>query len=206
MSELAQGVNQALRRVPRWPLFPLGLIPAGLLVHALLTGGLGPDPMKVMEQRLGEIGLQFLIATLCVTPLRNYAGISLIKYRRAFGLLAFYYILMHLLTWVVLDYQFHWAEMMRDLYKRPYITVGMFAFAAMLPLALTASDHAIRRLGAATWQRLHKLAYLAALAGALHYLLLVKRVTAEPVLYALAVLLLLAMRAHWRRVRQSRRA
>ena len=192
--------------LPRWVLYPLGLIPAALLVHALLTGGLGPDPMKALEHGLGTHGLQFLIATLAVTPLRRLTGVSLLRFRRALGLLAFFYIVLHLVTWVVLDYQFLWAEMWKEIVKRPYITIGMIGFAAMLPLAATSNDRALRWLGAARWQRLHRLAYLAAAAGSLHYLLLVKRVTLEPALYAAAILILLLLRLRTRRPQRTRAA
>lgn len=202
----ADVLNATVRRVPRWPLYPLGLIPAGVLAFQLFAGGLGPDPMKVVEHELGETGLKFLVATLAVTPLRRLTGFSLIKYRRALGLLAFCYILMHLLTWVVLDLQFYWAEMLKDIWKRPYITIGMLGFVAMLPMAVTANDRAVRRLGAAAWQKLHRLAYVAGAAGAVHYLLLVKTVTFEPLAYAVAILVLLLLRLFWNRRRaQARR-
>ena len=125
MQRLAQAINDTARRVPRWPLYPIGLIPAAFWLYALLSGGLGPDPVKTVEQNLGLTGLKFLIAVLTISPLRRHFGISLIKYRRALGLLAFYYILMHLLTWVALDFEFHWGEMLKGIVKRPFITIGM---------------------------------------------------------------------------------
>lgn len=194
---LAGAINDAVRRVPRWPLYPVGMVPVVLLLYGLASGGLGPDPVKVVERELGETGLQFLIATLAITPLRRLFCISLIKYRRALGLLAFFYIALHLATWIVLDFNLLWAEMLRDIARRPYITVGVLGFATLLPLALTANDWSIRRLGAAGWQRLHKLVYLAALAGALHHLLLVKTLTPMAILHSGAILMLLALRVAW---------
>jgi methionine sulfoxide reductase heme-binding subunit len=201
----AQSINQRLRRVPTWPVYLLGAVPFVLLVLQAFGGDLGADPVKAIERPLGEWGLKFLVAGLCVTPLRWATGISLIKYRRAIGLLAFFYVALHLTTWVVLDLQFRWAEIGADLIKRPYIIVGMIGFLALLPLAVTSNNLSVRRLGAATWQKLHRLTYIAALAGAIHYMVLVKAWPLEPMLYLAAVIALLAVRA-WRSWRRSQGA
>ena len=197
----AQTINQRLRRVPAWPVYLLGAVPFALLVVQAFTGDLGADPVKFIERSLGEWGLKFIVAGLCVTPLRWATGVSLIKYRRAIGLLAFFYVALHLTTWVVLDLQFRWAEIGADLIKRPYIIVGMIGFTALLPLAVTSNNVSVRRMGAAVWQKLHKLTYVAALAGAIHYMMLVKAWPLEPMLYLGAVIGLLAWRAgrSWRR-------
>ncbi len=197
----AASVNQALRRVPAWPVYLLGALPFALLVVQVITGDLGVDPVKTLERALGEWGLKFVVVGLCITPLRWATGVSLIRYRRAIGLLAFGYVALHLTTWVVLDLQFRWAEIGADLYKRPYIIAGMIGFTALLPLAITSNNLSVRRMGAAAWQRLHKLTYVAALAGAIHYMMLVKAWPLEPMLYLAAVVGLLALRAGraWRR-------
>ena len=197
----AQSVNQTLRRVPAWPVYLLGAVPFAVLVWLTFTGGLGADPVKFIERDLGEWGLKFIVAGLCITPLRWASGISLIKYRRAIGLLAFFYVALHLTTWMVLDLQFRWAEIGADLYKRPYIIVGMIGFLALLPLAVTSNTLSVRRMGAAAWQKLHKLTYVASLAGAIHYMMLVKAWPWEPMLYLGAVVALLLVRAirTWRR-------
>lgn len=197
----AASINQALRRVPAWPVYLLGALPFALLVVQVMTGDLGVDPVKTMERALGEWGLKFVVVGLCITPLRWATGVSLIRYRRAIGLLAFGYVALHLTTWVVLDLQFRWAEIGADLYKRPYIIVGMIGFTALLPLAITSNNLSVRRMGAAAWQKLHKLTYVAALAGAIHYMMLVKAWPLEPMLYLAAVVGLLALRAGraWRR-------
>lgn len=204
---LAQTINGRLRRVPAWPLYILGLIPlawlAWLIASGDLTGGFGVDPVKTLEHKVGKIGLQFLVATLCVTPLRRLTGISLIKYRRALGLLSFFYIALHLLVWLGLDIQFRWDEIGADILKRPYITIGMAGFAAMVPLAVTSNTLSIRRMGAAAWGRLHRLTYLAAAAGATHYMMLVKAWPLEPMLYLGAVAVLLALRVLWSRRRTA---
>lgn len=188
--------NQLLRRIPVNAVYLAGLLPFAWIVWLTFTNGLGPDPVKAIELRLGELGLQFLVAGLVVTPLR-WAGLNLIRFRRAIGLLAYFYVAMHLLAWVVLDMGLRWDEMAADLVKRWYIIIGMVGFATMVPLALTSNNGAIRRLGAASWARLHRLTYVAALAGALHYVVLVKAWPVEPLLYLGAVCLLLLARL-WR--------
>ena len=197
----AGAVNQTLRRIPTWPVYVLGTIPFAVLVWLTFTGDLGADPVKFIERDLGAWGLKFIVAGLCITPLRWISGVSLIKYRRAVGLLAFFYVTLHLTTWVVLDLQFRWAEIGADLIKRPYIIIGMIGFLALLPLAVTSNTLSVRRMGAAAWQKLHKLTYIAALAGATHYMMLVKAWPLEPMLYLGAVIALLAVRAirTWRR-------
>ena len=197
----AAGINQTLRRVPAWPMYLLGAVPFAVLVWLTFTGDLGADPVKFIERDLGEWGLKFLVVGLCVSPLRWATGVSLIKYRRAIGLLAFSYVALHLTTWVVLDLQFRWAEIGADLIKRPYIIIGMIGFLALLPLAVTSNTLSVRRMGAAAWQKLHKLTYVAALAGATHYMMLVKAWSLEPMLYLGAVVALLALRTGraWRR-------
>lgn len=196
-------INAALRRLPTWPVWLLGCLPAVWLTWLLLTGGLGVDPVATYEREVGLIGLQFLIASLCVTPLMRLAGVNLMRFRRALGVLGFLYVLLHLMVWVVLDKQFWWAEMGRDIVRRPFITVGMVAFLLLVPLALTSTDGAIRRMGGAAWRRLHLLAYPAVILGAAHYLLVVKSWPIEPILYLAAAIGLVAIRLWWRRRRPA---
>jgi sulfoxide reductase heme-binding subunit YedZ len=196
-------MNNALRRVPTWPVWILGFVPAFWLTWLLFTGGLGVDPVAVYERELGLIALQFLLASLCVTPILRLTGVNLIRFRRALGVLGFAYALLHLLVWVVLDKQFFWAEMGKDILKRPFITVGMAAFLLLLPLALTSTDGAIRRLGASSWRRLHRLAWPAVILGAAHYLLVVKAWPIEPILYLLAAIGLVGLRLVWLRRRSA---
>lgn len=190
----ARRINDLLRRLPAWPLYPLGMVPFAFLIWQVATGNLGPDPLKAIEHRLGDLGLQFLLAGLCVTPLRDLTGVALIRYRRALGLLCFAYASLHLATWVVLDLQLRWSEIGADLTKRPYIILGMVGFAALVPLAITSNNLSVRKLGPLRWKRLQRLAYLAAFAIALHYLILAKAWTAKPMLYFAAAMLLLALR------------
>ncbi len=198
---IAQDINQRLRKVPAWPIYLIGLAYAAWLVWRGLTGGLGVDPVKGLEWAVGKTGLQLLVAGLLVTPLRKSTGVSLIRFRRALGVTAFFFILLHLMVWLVLDIQLRWGEIWADLLKRPYITIGMLGFVALIPLAITSNNASVRRLGAAAWQRLHQLTYLAVAAGAVHYMMVVKAWPLEPVLYCVGVGLLLAVRVVWQRQR-----
>jgi len=189
---IAQTLNPRIRRFPTWPLYGLGVIPMAVLFYQAVAGQLGPDPMRVLEHQYGEWALQLLIATFLVTPVRNLTGISLLKFRRAFGLLAFFYVMAHFLVWLVLDKQFYWAEILTDLTKRPYIFIGMAAFLILIPLAVTSTNGWIRRLGARNWGRLHKIGLIAPILGAVHYLLLVKAWPIEPFIY-LGIAILLAI-------------
>ena len=176
-------LNAWARRVPTWVVYGLGALPVLWLVWNAVHGDLGADPVKALERALGERGLQFLLASLTITPLRRW-GLNLIRFRRSLGLLAFFHVALHLTTWGWLDMGLRWAEVTADLWKRPYIIIGMVGFLTLLPLALTSSNLAIRRMGPKAWGQLHRLAYVAVLAGALHLLLLVKVWTLDELTYA----------------------
>ena len=186
--------NAAVRRLPAWSIYLAGTLPCAWIVYGLNMGAFGPDPVRGLETQLGTWALKFLIASLAVTPLR-WAGINLLKFRRAIGLVAFFYISLHLTTWVALDLGFRWGQIFNDLYKRPYIIVGMIGFLAALPLAATSNNASIRRLGAEAWRLLHKLAYVAAIAGAVHFVMIAKVWKAESLIYLAIVILLLSVRA-----------
>lgn len=187
------GINSYARRVPIWLVWLLGLVPLALLVLGAVAGNLGVDPVKAIERGLGERGLQFLLASLAITPLRRF-GLNLLRFRRALGLLSFVYVTLHLTAWVWLDMGLRFDEMIADLYKRPYVILGMVGFLTMVPLAMTSSNAAIRRLGAATWARLHRLAYAAILAAILHLALLSKVWSVEVLVYLALAALLLGLR------------
>ncbi|MDO9639359.1 MAG: protein-methionine-sulfoxide reductase heme-binding subunit MsrQ [Pseudotabrizicola sp.] len=186
-------INSLARRLPTGVVWVAAFVPFVWLVWAAATNRLGADPVKTIELQLGLWGLQFLIASLCITPLRK-TGLNLLRFRRALGVMAFFYIAMHFLAWVVLDMGLRWDEILRDLYKRPYIILGMVGLLAMIPLAVTSTNAAIRRLGPARWRRLHRLAYVAAVAGTSHFVILVKGWPLEPLLYAGAVGAVLLLR------------
>ncbi|SNR48878.1 protein-methionine-sulfoxide reductase heme-binding subunit MsrQ [Puniceibacterium sediminis] len=193
-------INSAARRVPIWPLYILCALPPFWFLYQGLTGGLGVEPIKALEHRLGELALQFLVAGLAITPLRRHLGVNLIRFRRMVGLAAFYYVALHLLVWLVLDVQIL-GQIWADILKRPYITVGMAGFVLLLPLAVTSNAWSIRKLGP-KWRQLHKLVYPAVLLGALHFVMLVKGFQIEPLLYMGAILMLLALRFKPARRRQ----
>ncbi|MDJ0994992.1 MAG: protein-methionine-sulfoxide reductase heme-binding subunit MsrQ [Dinoroseobacter sp.] len=187
-------INSFARRVPNWGLYILSALPPVWLLGQGATGGLGIDPVKVIEHELGILALQALLMGLAITPLRKHAGINLLKWRRAIGVIAFVYVLLHLLTWVLLDMQLYWEQMLKDIAKRPYITIGMAGFVLLLPLAVTSNNMSVRRMGAAAWQKLHKLVYPAVLLGAVHNVMVQKVWEFEALVYLALTLGLLAFR------------
>ena len=187
-------INSTARRTPKWLVYLLGVLPFAWLVWQLFNGGLGIDPVKSLEHELGEIGLQFLIASLAITPLLKRGRINLVKFRRVLGLLSFFYIAMHFSVWFVLDMGLLWPEILKDLTKRPYIVIGMAALVMMIPLALSSNDLALRKLGPTTWRRIHKMAYAIGILGGLHFVMIVKGFQIEPFIYLGVIILLLALR------------
>lgn len=194
-------VNGFARKVPTWVLYILYLLPVPYLLYLAQTGGLGREPIKALEHELGEIALQLLIIGLTLTPLRRYLGVNLLKFRRAFGLLAFTYVALHLLVWLVLDVGIL-SQIWGDILKRPYITIGMAAFVLMLPLAATSNNWSLRKLGP-TWRKLHRLSYVAVLLGGLHYIMLTRTWALEPMAYMAVILGLLALRLPKTRRKQT---
>jgi sulfoxide reductase heme-binding subunit YedZ len=177
--------------------FVLALLPAAGLFSALLSGNLGVNPAETLQLATGLWAFRFLIATLSITPIRRLTGWNgIVRFRRMLGLFAFFYATLHVCTWLVLDHYFAWAEAFADIAKRPFITAGMVAFAAMVPLALTSTKGWIRRLGR-RWQKLHRLIYVSAIAAALHFIWKVKVPIGEPVYYGAIVAVLLAFRLVW---------
>ncbi|MCH2076746.1 MAG: protein-methionine-sulfoxide reductase heme-binding subunit MsrQ [Rhodobacteraceae bacterium] len=193
---MKKAINRLTRHVPTWPIYALAPLPVIWIYYEGITGGLGVDPAKKIEHQLGLWSLWILIAGLAITPLREHLGVNLLKYRRAIGVTAFFYVMAHMLTWLVLDVQFQnvWA----DIVKRPYITVGMAAFAIMTPLALTSNNWSLRKMGGAAWRKLHKATYAVLILGALHWLLLVKGFQWEPIIYSVVIAVLLLARMKWR--------
>lgn len=182
------------QHLPVWLVYVVGFVPAVTYFYLGVNDELGADPLKVLEKALGIWALRFLIATLAVTPLRQVLGVNLLRYRRALGLLAFYYATLHLTTYIVLDQGLDWNAIWADILKRPYITVGMLSFVALVPLAITSHNAIIRWMGGARWAKLHKLIYLAASAAAIHFIMVVKSWPPEPLVYAGLIILLLAYR------------
>lgn len=186
-----------LQSVLRLLVYVVGLLPAVWLYYLAFTDQIGADPVAQLEWGLGLWALRFLIITLCITPLRQLFKINLLRYRRALGLLAFYYVSLHFSTWLWLDRGFDLHAVLNDILRRPYITIGMAAFLILIPLALTSTNWSIRKIGGKAWTKLHKLVYLAIALGALHFIMIKKVWLVEPMVYAAIVLILLAFRYVW---------
>jgi len=182
----------------RWAkalMFALCLAPLALLGLRGLNQKLGANPIEFITHATGEWTLRLLLITLTITPLRKLAGLpELIRFRRMLGLFAFFYGLLHLATYLWLDKFFDWQEILKDVAKRRFITVGFLAFVLMLPLAATSTAASIRRLGGSRWRRLHQLVYVSAVAGVIHYYWLVKSDIRGPLFYAAIAAVLLAYR------------
>lgn len=177
------------------PLFLVCLVPFGILVWQALTGNLGPNPVETLQHTTGDWTLRFIVFTLCITPLRKLLKIpDLIRFRRMLGLFAFFYACMHFLVYLGPDQNFSLVAMGKDVYKRPFITVGFTAFVLLIPLALTSTAGWIRRLGGRRWQMLHRLIYVIAICGVIHYYWLVKSAVLRPLAYGAIVGVLLLWR------------
>jgi sulfoxide reductase heme-binding subunit YedZ len=170
------------------------LLPLAQLGWKALNAGLGANPIEVITRSTGTWTLTFLVVTLAITPLRKISGwLSFIRFRRMLGLFAFFYGVLHFLTYIWLDKFFDLQDMIKDIGKRPFITVGFTAFALLIPLALTSTQGMIRRLGK-RWQVLHRLIYVSSSAGIVHYLWLVKADKRVPEIYAAILAALLGYR------------
>src|SRR5215813_13216622 len=182
-------------RFPKVALFFLCLVPTAWLAFAALTDKLSANPIRDITEDTGTWTLRLLLLTLAVTPLRKLTGWNeIIRYRRMLGLYAFFYGFLHFLTYAWLDQFFSIADIVQDVYKRPFITAGFSAFVVMLPLAITSTKKWIGRLGGKRWQLLHRLTYFGAIAGVVHYLWLVKADTQRPLIYGFLLTVLLGFR------------
>ena len=183
------------------------IVPLVVTLWQVIRGTIGANPIAESLNRFGLLALIFLILALAMTPLRIVFGLSWpITLRRLLGLFAFFYVCLHFSVWMVLDFFFDWPRMWADIVKRPYITVGMAALLSLIPLAATSTTGMIRRLGARNWTRLHRLAYVAAVCGVVHYLWLAKVGVNDPYWYAAALMILLGVRVwEWGRRAMRRR-
>ena len=191
-------------------LYLVGILPGVWTFTLGVMDRLGPDPIKALEHDLGLWALKFLVVCLAITPLRRLTGISLLRYRRAIGVLAFAYACLHLSTYLVLDQWLDLHAIWADIVKRPYITIGMATFLILLPLAATSNNAMLRRLGGPAWQRLHRWVYLAAALAVVHFIMVAKVWELQSLVYAGLVAALLAYRAVMRakgndRSRRARR-
>lgn len=196
---MAAGQSWLRRSGSIWALYAVGFVPAAWSFYLGLTGQIPGNAIKEFEHLLGIWALRFLLATLAVTPLRDLAGVNLVRYRRALGLTAFWYVVMHFTTYFVLEKGVDLPVIWKDIVARPFITIGMACLIMLIPLAATSNNWSLRRLGP-RWNRLHRLAYVIALGGALHFAMSVKVVTFEPLIYMTLTTLLVAYRPFRRRI------
>lgn len=186
-------VERGIRRVPVWAVWLLGGVPLVWLIWLGMSDGLGVDPVKEVEHRLGKIALWFLVGGLAISPLRRWGGVNLLRFRRAIGLLGFAYVVLHVVVWLVLDMGLLWSQALRDLTRRPYLLFGLAALLLLLPLAITSNRAAIRKLGR-NWGRLHRLVYPAVALSVLHYLWQMKVIRPEGWIWLAALTGLLLLR------------
>lgn len=178
----------------KFSVFLACLFPLGQLFYYGFTDDLTANPIEYITRFTGSWALIMLLASLSITPLRKITSWNdLIKFRRMLGLFAFFYVLLHFSTFIVLDHFFDFERIVKDIYKRPYVTAGFTAFVLLIPLALTSTTAMIRRLGK-RWQQLHRLVYVAAIAAVIHFYWLVKADIRRPVQYAVLLAILLGSR------------
>jgi sulfoxide reductase heme-binding subunit YedZ len=184
--------------VSKWTkvaVFVICLIPFADLLWRFIRGNLGINPVETLQHGTGDWTIRFIVFTLCITPFRKLFKVpDLIRFRRMLGLFAFFYVSLHFLTYLGPDQSFDVSGMWKDVYKRPFITVGFAAFVSLIPLAITSTAGWIRRLGGKRWQMLHRLIYFAAVCGVIHYYWLVKSDVRKPLFYGTLVAVLLLWR------------
>jgi sulfoxide reductase heme-binding subunit YedZ len=199
--------SRAISRVWKPLVFAASLGPLLYLVWGAFAGTLGANPIDFITDETGTWTLRFLVLTLLVTPVRRLTGWNpVVRFRRMLGLFAFFYGSLHFLTWFVLDQFFDVDAMAHDIAKRPFITIGFLAFVLLIPLAVTSTAGWIRRLGGRRWQMLHRLVYVSAVCGVVHYYWLVKADVSRPLRYGVIVAVLLAARLAWQWTRSPQRS
>lgn len=182
-------------RFAKLVLFINGLVPLALLLWDVYRKRVGANPLEFVTRTTGMLALVFLIISLAVTPLRRTTGLNwLVRFRRMLGLFAFFYGVLHLMTYVAFDRFFHLATIPADIFKRPFIAIGMGAFLMMVPLAITSTDKMVKRLGGKRWALLHRIVYLSGVLGVLHYFMLVKSDIRLPITFAFILAVLLGFR------------
>ena len=214
LAQIPLGRNSSLMKAllsSKWTkvaIFCLCLVPFGRLVWKAFHNGLGANPIEFVTHNTGDWILIFLVLTLAVTPARKlFRQPDLIRFRKMLGLFAFFYAFLHFGIWLGLDKFFDFSEILKDVAKRPFITVGFLGFGLLVPLAVTSTRGWIRRLGGKKWQGLHRMIYVIAVAGVIHYYWLVKSDIRKPVMYGALVFVLLAYRVRsWLQGNRSRLA
>ncbi len=188
-------MSRRTRIIVKGAIWGVALLPLLTLFYRYFTDRLGPNPISYATNLLGDTTLRLLLASLALTPLRMTFKISWqMSLRRLLGLFAFFYACLHFTIWIAVDHFFDWNEMMADVVKRPYITVGVLALTLLMPLAATSTTHMIKRLGGKNWRRLHRLVYVIGVLAVLHYLWLAKKGVNDPFVYAGLLAILLGVR------------
>lgn len=207
-ADIQTTTKQARRKVPdNWikPLvFSLCLLPLLWIAYRAVAGDLGANPIEAITRELGDWALRFLLIALAVTPARELTGWNIIgRLRRMLGLFAYFYVLLHVFSYVGLDQFFYWSGIWQDIVKRVYITLGLVAVVLLTPLAITSTDKMVKRLGGRRWRQLHLLVYPAAILGVIHFYMMIKADFTEPLIYGFVLSLLLGVRAYkkWARTR-----
>ncbi|MBE0440251.1 MAG: protein-methionine-sulfoxide reductase heme-binding subunit MsrQ [Gammaproteobacteria bacterium] len=177
-------------------LFIISLLPLAWMVVGLVTNQLGANPIETVTRDSGLWALRFLCLTLAITPIRWWLDINLVPFRRMLGLYVFFYASLHMLLYLGLDQFFDFSEIVKDIIKRPFITIGFFTYSALIPLAITSNNKMVKRLGGRRWKKLHRLTYFIAIASTVHFYMLVKQDKVEPLLYATIVGALLLPRLY----------
>jgi methionine sulfoxide reductase heme-binding subunit len=186
-------INKTLAKISPWWIYGFGLVPAAYYFYRGAINDLGANPIQTFEHLLGEWALRFMILVLLVTPLCDLTRVNLYRFRRAFGLLVFYYVLFHFLTYFILDRAMNLPVIFVDIFRRPYIILGMTAFLGLIALAATSNNWSIRRLGS-WWGKLHRLVYVIATLGVIHFFMAVKSWPPRPFFYATVIGVLLVYR------------
>ena len=186
-------VRASVRRLRSWHIYLSLLVPLLFLAYDLLSGQLGVDPMRAIEKSLGVTAIYILILTLCITPFSLLTGINFIRFRRAFGLMSFFYIVLHFSTWLLLDMQLRWVEIVESLTRKPFIVFGMMGFLLLIPLAATSNNYSMKRLGK-YWPKLHKLIYAAIILGGIHYLMMEKTLQNDAIKTFIIIIVLKSLR------------
>ena len=186
-------VRASVRRLRSWHIYVSLLVPLLFLAYDLLSGQLGVDPMRSIEKSLGVTAIYILILTLCITPFSLLTGINFIRFRRAFGLMSFFYIVLHFSTWLLLDMQLRWVEIAESLTRKPFIVFGMMGFLLLIPLAATSNNYSMKRLGK-YWPKLHKLIYVAIILGGIHYLMMEKTLQNDAIITFIIIIALISLR------------
>ncbi|MBT3306931.1 MAG: sulfoxide reductase heme-binding subunit YedZ [Alphaproteobacteria bacterium] len=203
--------NDVIKKFSKPIIFAVCLGPLAWLAWTAITSGFGPtgplgaNPIEYINRYLGDWAIRFLLLALAITPVRTVTGWKApMRFRRMIGLYAFFYVCLHLSSYIGLDQFFDWAEIWRDIVKRNYITVGMVTVVLLLPLAVTSTNAMIKRLGGRRWTRLHKLVYPAGILACFHFYMMRKGVQLEPIIYAAICAVLLGYRVAvaWRKKAQ----